>query len=301
MTCAQSYPVKPILVLTYDSGSGGDVVARVLGQGLSEALGQQIVVENKGGAGGAIAAEFVAKSAPDGYTLLFYGNNIWLLPFLRDNVPYDPVKDLAPISLATTSPQVVVVNPALPVTTVKELIALAKAKPGALKCAMGGTGGPAHLAAELFKAMAGIDVVSVPYKSAGPALNDLIAGEVQMQFPVVASGMPHVKAGRLKALAVTSAQRSGLAPELPTVAASGLPGYESVAMYGMFAPAKVSAALVDRLNREIIRVLNAEDAQRRLSTIVDIVGSSPDVFAGKIKAEMVTMGKVIKDSGIRAE
>jgi tripartite-type tricarboxylate transporter receptor subunit TctC len=299
--CGQNYPAKPIHVLTYDSGSGGDVVARVIGQGLTEALGEQIVVENRGGAGGAIAAEYVAKSAPDAYTLLFYGNNIWLLPFLRDRVPYDPVKDLAPVTLATSSPQVIVVNPALPVSSVKDLITLAKSKPGELKCAMGGTGGPAHLAAELFKAMAGIDVVSVPYKSAGPALNDLIAGDVQMQFPVVASGMPHVKAGRLKALAVTSAQPSGLVPALPTVAASGLLGYESVAMYGMFAPAKTDPALVARLNQEIVRVLASDEVQRRLSPIVDVVGSSPDQFAAKIRVEMSVMGKVIKDAGIRAE
>ncbi len=298
---AQNYPIKPVRIVTAESGGGADFMSRMIAQELTASLGQQVVVENRGGASGAIAAQAVAKAPADGYTLLFYSNGIWTLPLLQD-VPYDPVKDFAPLTLVATSPNMIVVHPSMPVRSVKELIALAKARPGELNYSMGGTGTTPHLAAELFKSMAGVNLVRVNYKGAGPALNDLIAGQVQLTFATTASGTPHVKSGRLRALAVTSAEPSALAPGLPTVAASGLPGYESVASYGMFSTARTPAALVSRLNQEIVRVLDrAEVKEKLVNTGVEAVGGSPEGFAAMIRLEMLKWGKVIKDAGLRGE
>ena len=234
----QNYPSKPIRMLAPEAGGGADFVARVIARELTANLGQQVVVENRGGAGGIIAGEIVAKAPPDGYTLLFHGPAIWLLPFLRNHVPYDPVRDFSPITMAVTTPNILVVHPSLPVSSVRELIALAKARPGQINDAGANTASSVHLAAELFKAMAGVKIVRVPFKGVGPSLNALIAGQVQIMFPSAGAVAPHVKSGRLRALAVTSAQPTALAPGLPTVAASGVPGYESIAMFGIFAPAQ---------------------------------------------------------------
>ena len=297
----QDYPNKPVRIVTAEGGGGADFMSRLIAQGLTVSLGQQVVVENRGGASGAIAAQAVAKAPADGYTLLFYSNGIWTLPLLRD-VPYDPVKDFAPLTLVAISPNMIVVHPSLPVRSVKQLIALAKARPGELNYSMGGTGTTPHLAAELFKSMAGVDIVRINYKGAGPALNELIGGQVQLTFATTASGMPHVKSGRLKALAVTSAEPSALVPGLPTVAASGLPGYESVASYGMFSTARTPAALVSRLNEEIVRVLRRAEVKEKLfNTGVEVVGGSPEGFAAMMKMEMLKWGKVIRDAGIRGE
>lgn len=300
--CGQSYPNRPIRMLAPEAGGGVDFVARVIGRELSANLGQQIVIDNRGGAGGVIAGETVAKSPPDGYTLLFYGPAIWLLPFLRKNVPYDAMKDFSPVTLAVTTPNVLVVHPSLPVTSVRELIALAKARPGELNDAGANIGSSAHLTAELFKAMAGVRIVRVPYKGVGPALGALIAGHVQLMFPSAGSIAPHVKARRLRALAVTSAQPSALTPGLPTVATSGVPGYESVAIFGILAPAQTPAALVGRLQREVAKALSSPEVKARFfSAGVEPVGSSPEEYAATIRSEMAKWGKVIRDAGIRDE
>jgi len=274
----------------------------MLAPGMSGSLGQQVVVENRGGAGGAIAADAVARSAHDGYTLLLYASNIWIIPFLRKNLPYDPIRDFAPITWLAKSPSILVVHPSLPVRDSKQLIALARARPGALNYASGGTGATTHLAAELFKSMAKVNIVRIAYKGNGPALNDLIAGQTQLMFGTSGSVTPHVKASRLRALAVTSPQPSPLAPGLPTVAESGVPGYESLSIYGIFAPSKTPAAIVGRLNRDIVALLGrSEIREKLLNTGVETVGSTADEFAAVIKSDMARMGRVIREAGITAE
>ena len=298
----QNYPSKPIRMVTAEAGGGNDFVARLIAPGLADSLGQQAIVDNRGGAGGIIAAEIVAKAAPDGYTLLVYASNIWIIPLLRTHVPYDPVRDFSPITWAARSPNTVVVHPSLPVKSVKELIAFAKARPGALNYGSGGTGATTHLAVELFKAMAKVNIVRINYKGNAPAIHDLLAGQVQLMFATASLAAPHIRSGRLRALAVTSAQPSALAPGLPTVAASGLPGYESISIYGIFAPAKTPATIITRLNQEMVRILNKADVKEKfLNSGVEPVGSSPEEFAATIKSDMVRMGKVIKDAGIRGE
>ncbi len=296
-----AYPSKTIRMVTAGPGASMDLVARVVAEGLTTSLGQSVVVENRDGAGGIIAGDMVAKSAPDGYTLLTYTSALVILPFLRKNVPFDPVKDLSPITLATRSPNVVVVHPSVPANSIQELVALAKAKPRTLNYSSAGTGSSTHLSAELLKSMAEIDLVHILYKSTAPALNDLVSGQVQVSVPSASTVMPHVKAGRLKALAVTSAQPSQLAPGLPTVAAAGVPGYESELMVGLWAPGKTPAALINRLNREIVQVLNQPAAKGRLLTGAEIVGSSPEQFAQVIDRERARLGKVITEAGISAE
>ena len=297
----QEYPNKTIRVFTAAPGGGVDFAARLIAQGLTSGLGQPVVVENRGG-NAILAAEPVAKSPPDGYTLIFYGSGFWLTPFMRDNTPYDPVRDFAPISLTNSSPNVLVVHPSLPVKSVKELISLAKAKPGALNFASSGLGASSHLGGELFKSMAGINIVHVPYKANAAALIDLLSGQIQLMFSTTTAAVPHMQSGRLKALAVTSAQPSTLLPEVPTVAATGLPGYEAASINAMFAPSKTPAAVVNRLHQEIVRVLGTAEAKKRLFNAgLEPVGSSPEQLAAKVKAEMLRLGKIIKDSGVRAD
>ena len=302
-TWGQNYPTKPIRIVTVEPGGGNDIAARLIAQGLTANLGVQVVVENRGGGNGAIAAQTVAKSPPDGYTMLLYSNTIWTLPLIQPSVPYDPVRDFAPITLALTSPNVLVVHSSLPVKNVKELIALAKARPGELNYATGAIGATAHLAAELLKSMAHVNIVHIPYKSNGIALNNLIAGEVQLSFSSAGSVAAHVKSGRLRALAVTTAQPSALLPGLPTVAASGgLPGYEAASVNGILAPAGTPPAIVNRLYQEIARVLNTADIRQRfLANGVEPVGSTPEEFAATIKSEIVRLSKVVKDANIRAD
>jgi len=298
--CGQNFPSKPIHIVTSEAGGGNDFAARVIAQGLTGSLGQPVIVDNRGGASGAIAGEMVARAAPDGYTLLLYGSNIWLLPFLRNHVPYDPVNDFAPITLAVTAPTLLVVHPSLPVKSTRELIALAKTRPGALNYGTGAAGSSTQIATELFRTMAKLEIVQIPYKGNGLALNALIAGQLQLAFATPASVAPHIKSGRLRALAVTSAQPSALLPGLPTVAASGLPGYEVVSIVGMFAPAKTAATLVTLLNREIVNVLSRTEVKERfMQSGVEPVGSSPEEFAATVKSEMSRLGKIIKVAGIR--
>ena len=294
----QDYPNKPIRTFTSPAGGSSDIAGRIIMQAISSPLGQQMIIENRAGL---IAAETVMRAPPDGYTLLFYSSGLWILPLLQ-STPYDPVKDFLPITLAVSTPNILVVHPSLPVRTIKELIALAKARPGELNYASGPTGASNHLAAELFKAMADVNMVRVTYRGGGPANIALIGGEVQLMFTTAGSGGAYVKSGRLKALAVTSAQPSALAPGLPTVAASGLPGYESAGTSALFAPAKTSATIINRLNQEVVRALNGVDLREKLfNSGTEVVGNSPEELAAKIKSEMATSGKLIKDAGIRAE
>ena len=292
---AQDFPSKPVRMVTSAAGGGGDVITRLIAQAISGSLGQQVIVDNRGGV---ISSETVAKAPPDGYTLLSQPNSFWLLPFMQ-KVSYDPVRDFLPVSLTVTSPNVIVVHPSLPVKSVKEFIAFAKARPGQLNFAAGSTGSSSHLAAELFKMMAGINIVYIPYRCAGPALNDTLGGQVSLLFSNTAAAGPHIKSGRLRGLAVTSAKPSALAPGLPTAASSGLPGYEAAAIYGVFAPAGTPATLVTRLNQEIVRALNRPDVKEKFFNAgVEVVASSPEQLATIMKSDMVRLGKVIKDAGI---
>ena len=294
----QTYPSKVIRIVTSAPGGGSDVLSRLIAPGLTETLGQQVIVDNRG----SNAPEIVAKAPPDGYTLLVSGSPLWLLPLLRANTPWDAVKDFAPITLAVNSPSILVVHPSLPVKSVKELIALAKAKPGELNYASGTPGATPHLAAELFKVMAGVNIVRVGYKGTGPGILGVMSGQVELMFPNAGSVMPHVKSGRLRALAVCNAQPSALVPGLPTVAASGLPGYETVSPQAVLAPAKTPVTLVNRLHQEIVRVLNRADVKERLfNSGGEAVGNSPEEFAAKMKSDIARTGKLIKDAGIREE
>jgi tripartite-type tricarboxylate transporter receptor subunit TctC len=295
---AQPYPSKPVRIVTTEPGSGNDLVARLIAAGLSGNLGQQVIVDNRG----ILAGEIVAKAPPDGYTLLAYGSPFWLAPFIRNNVGYDPVRDFAAVTLSASSPNILVVHPSLPVNSVRELIALAKARPGELNYGSSSTGATPHLAAELFKSMAGVNIMRVPYKGSGAALNDLIGGQVQLMFPNAGAATPHVKSGRLRALAVTTAQPSVLAPGLPTMAASGLPGYESVSPFGIFAPAGTPAVIINRLNQEIVRVLITAEVKERLYNVgVEVVGGSPEQLMVTMKSEMAMWGKVIRDAIAREQ
>jgi tripartite-type tricarboxylate transporter receptor subunit TctC len=294
---AQEYPSRPVRIVTSEAGGGNDVQARMIARGLTDALNQQVIVENR--PSGVIPGEIVSRANPNGYTLLLYNNTLWTGPLLQ-KAPYDPVRDLAPITTASVGPNILVVNTALPVKSVQELVALAKSKPGALNYASSGMGATNHLAAELFKTMAGVDIVQIGYKGAGPGLNDLIAGQIQVMFPTAGAAAPHMKSGRVKALAVTSLQRSPVVPQLPTVAESGLPGYESLAIYGIFAPAKTPRPIVERLNGDIVRILAAPEVKERFFAMgMETVGGTPGELAARVNSEMARMGRVIKQAGIK--
>jgi tripartite-type tricarboxylate transporter receptor subunit TctC len=296
---SQPFPNRPLRVVTTAAGGGSDLMARLIAQGLISGIGQQVVVDNRGG--GVLAIETVAKAAPDGYTLLFYSSSVWVLPLLQP-MPYDPVRDFSPITTAASSPIILVVHPSVPAKSVGELIALAKAKPGELNYGSGASGSATHLPGELFKSMAGVNITRVPYKGTGPAVNDLLGAHVQLMFATPEAVSAHIKSGRLRALAVTSAQPSALLPNLPTVAASGLPGYEAGVSYSFFAPAKTPPARIERLNHEITRVLSKPDLKERfMSSGVEISGSSPAQVTATMKAEIARWTKVIKEANIRAE
>lgn len=295
----QPYPVKPVRIVVTGVGSGGDFAARLIAQGVSGSLGQQIIVDNRGS--GNLPAEIVSKAAPDGYTLCLSAAPLWIGPFLR-KASYDPVRDFAPVTLVVTSPNILVVHPSLPVNSVKELIALIRARPGVLNYGTSGVGGSGFLAAELFKSMVRADMVRVNYKSGGLAIMELMSGEVQLFFANAGAVAPHMKSGRLRALAVTSAQPSALLPGLPTVAAGGLPGYELVSVQGIFAPARTPAAIIQRLNQEIVPFLQRPDTKERfLAAGVESLGSTPEELAATVKSEMDRLGKVIREAGIRED
>lgn len=296
-TSGQEYPNRPVHIATSEAGGAGDLASRIIAQGLAPVLGQQVVVENRP----TTAAEIVAKAPPDGYTLLHYGNVVWLGPLMR-KVQWDPLKDFSPIMFTVRSPNLLVVTPSLPAKSVKELLALAKARPGQLNYASSSTGSSTHLAAELFNAMAEIKLVRVNYKGVAQAITDIIRGEVQLMFVVAGSVMPHIKSGKLRALAVTSAKPSALFPGLPTVAASGVPNYESSAQFGLFAPANTPASVITRVNQDVRRVLNRPDVKEKFFNAgAETVGSSPEEFAAMLKSETAKWAKVIKNAGISVE
>jgi tripartite-type tricarboxylate transporter receptor subunit TctC len=292
----QDYPTRPVRIVTSDIGGAGDFVTRTIGPGLHAALGQPIVVENRP----ANAAEVVAKAAPDGHTLLLYGPTVWITPLVRKS-SWDPLRDLAPITLTVRAPNLLVVTPTLPVKTVKDLIALAKARPGDLNFASSESGSSTHLAAELFKYMTGVNIVRVNYKGPAMAINDIIGGRVELMFLAANSVRGHIKSGKLRALAVTTEKPTPLFPGMPTVSAA-VPGYESAAQFGFFAPAKTPAPLVSRLNQEVVRFLNTPETKERFFNAgMDIIANSPDQFSAMLKSETVKWTKVISVAGIREE
>lgn len=297
----QSYPTKPVHIIADTAGGGSDFVARVIARALTGSLGKQVIVENRGGASGDIGIGYTAKAPPDGYTLLVWANGMWVLPLLR-STSYDPVKDFSPITMAVSSPNVLVVHPSLPVRSVTELIALARARPGELTFASGGPGTTSQIAAELFKAAARVNLLDVSYKGAAPGITALLGGEVQVMFPIASGIVPHIKMGRVRALAVTTVQPTALFPDLPTLAASGLPGYQAVVLYGVFAPAKTPLAVINRLRKDVVGVLNTIEVKEvffRNGT--EVIGSSPEQLAAAMTSEIARVGKVIRDVGIRAE
>jgi len=299
MVSSQGYPNKPIRIVCAGVGGSGDFVSRQIAQGVSASLGQSLIVDNR--ASSTIPGEVVSKAPPDGYTLLVHGAAFWIGALLQ-NTPYDPARDFLPITLVNRAPSVLVVYPPLPVKSVQELIALARAKPGALNYSAGGVGGTSHLVAELFKHTAGVNIVRVPYKSGSVEMAALMGGEVQMTFGSAGTVAPHIKSGKLRALAVTTAEPTALFPDLPTVAASGLPDFEAAQMSGVFAPAKTPAPIINRLNQEIVRFLRSAEAKENFFKAgIEAVGSTPEELAAKMRSEMTRMGKVIKDAGIRAE
>ena len=301
---AANYPTKPIrLVVTYPPGGNTDLVGRAVAQKLGEAWGQQVVVDNRGGAGGVLGTVIAKQAAADGYTILLGTSaGMVLNPLLMNKLPYDPHRDFAPVSLVIVNPQLLVVHPGLPARNIREFIALAKAKPGQLNFGSSGVGTPNHLGGEMLKAMAGISIVHVPYKGGAASITDLIGGQVQLVISSAPSVVPHVKSGRLRALAIGSAKRTPALPDVPTVAESGVPGYEYTTWYGIFAPAGAPAPILGRLNAEIVRVLaDRQLTQRFQSQGGDPASSTPAELTAYMKQETVRWTRVIKTAGIKTE
>ncbi|MEK6593803.1 MAG: tripartite tricarboxylate transporter substrate binding protein [Pseudomonadota bacterium] len=300
---AENYPQRPVrMIVAYPPGGGTDIVGRMIAQKLGENVGQNIVVDNRGGATGNIGTEIAARATPDGYTLLM-GNvapNAINVSLFR-KLPFDPVRDFAPVSLVAVTPNILVVHPSLPVKTVRDLIALAKAGPGQLNFPSAGIGSSSHLAGEMLKTMAAIDMVHIPYKGGGPALIALLSGQVQLMFATMPAAMPHVKSGKVRPVAVTTSRRSQALPELPTIAESGIPGYEAATWYGLLAPAGTPKAIVGSLHGQVVTILASDTRRQLLAQGFEPVGSSPSEFAAYIKAEIVKWGKVIRDAAVRAE
>jgi tripartite-type tricarboxylate transporter receptor subunit TctC len=298
-----SYPNKPIrMIVPFAAGGGADIVARALGQKLAGVYGQSVVVDNRGGGTTIAPSDAVAKAAPDGYTLLMATSGHVINPSFFAKLPFDTVKDFAPVTQVTSQAYILGVYPGVPAKSVKEFIALAKARPGQLNYASGGNGNATHLGAELLKDLAGIDIVHVPYKGGGPALIALISGEVAMLFSNVSFTLPQIKAGKVRALAVSSTKRSPVAPELPTVAEAGVPGFELTSWYGVLAPTKTPRVIIASLHDEIIKALNAPDIKARLANDGnEAVGSTPEEFAAYIATEIPKWARVIKRSGARME
>jgi tripartite-type tricarboxylate transporter receptor subunit TctC len=300
---AQTYPDRPItLVVPYPAGGGNDVLGRLVGERMSKALGGTIIVENRGGAGGTIATRQVAKSAPDGYTMLIATSSLAINPSLYPNVGYDPIKDFAPIGLLASGANVVLVHPSVPANSIQQLIALAKKNPGKLNFASTGSGSSVHLAAELFASMAGININHVPYRGSGPALNDLLGGHVTMMFATLPSAIGIVKGGKVRALAVSSAKRSEVFPELPTIAEAGLTGYAAELHYGLVAPAGMPRPIVDRLNAALRSALEDPTLRERLAREGAVpLPSTPEEYAADIAAEERMWGKIVRDAGVKGE
>jgi tripartite-type tricarboxylate transporter receptor subunit TctC len=288
------------MIVGFPPGGAVDLVARTIQARMSTALGQQIVIDNRPGAGGIIGVELVAKAPADGYTLLLANAAVMsIVPHAQQKLPYDPLKDFAPVSLIASAPLLVVVHPSLPVRTMKELTALAKAKPAAINYASNGVGTGTHLATELYSMMAGVKMVHVPYKGLSLAMTDLLSGQVPLMFSSAVAMLPHVKANKLRAIAMTGARRSQALPDVPTVAETGLAGYEASSWYGVAAPAGTPRAIIERLNKEIVTVVKSKELQDRFnSEAVLPAGNTPEEFAAHIKREFERMGRVIRDAKI---
>jgi tripartite-type tricarboxylate transporter receptor subunit TctC len=300
----QAYPSKPIrLILPYPPGGSADFVARPVAAAVANQLGQPFIIDNRGGAGGAIAMEITARSAPDGYTIaLGMTPQLAANVSLYKNLAYDPVKDFAPITLLVSQPYLLVVHATVPANSVKELVALAKSRPGKLIYWSSGSGGVPHLSMELFAAMTQIELVHVPYKGGGPAYPDFLAGRTQLTFSIVGIAGPHIQAGRIRALAVSSSTRSKAAPDVPTIAEAGVPGYDSTVWYGLLAPRGTPRPIIDRLHRDFTAGLRSEDtAKRYTDNGLDIIASTPEAFASYIKAEIGKWADVVKKSGARID
>jgi tripartite-type tricarboxylate transporter receptor subunit TctC len=304
VAAAQSYPVKPIrLVVPFTPGGSTDILARLVGQKLSEAFGQQVIIDNRGGAGGTIGVEIVSRASPDGYTLVMgHIGTFGVNPSLYAKLPYDAIRDFQPISMVALVPNIMSVNLKLPAKSVKELIALAQTKPGGLNYGSGGNGSAAHLAMEYFKMLAKVDMVHVPYKGTGPALTDLLGGSISVIITGVPPQLGHLKAGRLRPLAVATAKRLPLFPDLPTIAEAGVPGYEATQWYGLLTPAGTPRAVVARLNAETVKALRSDDLREKLIALSAIpVGNTPEQFGAHIKSEIARWAPVVKASGARVD
>jgi tripartite-type tricarboxylate transporter receptor subunit TctC len=300
---AQQYPTRPIrFIAPYVAGGGVDFVARVVAAKLSEHIGQQVIVENRPGGGTNIGSELVARAAPDGYTLLIGGVPNTVNAIFFKKLPYDVVKDFAPISQMTTAPNILAVHPSLPVRTVKELIALAKTRRGELTFASAGIGSSNHLSGELFRVMAGVDIIHVPYKGGGAAVTDLLAGQVSMYFGTTPSTVPHVRTGKLRALGVTTLKRSRAAPDIPTMQEAGLPGFDNAAWHGLMAPAATPAAIIEKLHTEVVRVLRLPEIVERMGAQgVDVIASTPAELAVFIRQDLVKYDRLVKAAGLKVE
>jgi tripartite-type tricarboxylate transporter receptor subunit TctC len=300
----QNYPDRPIrLIDPYPPGGGSGVVARLVGDKLAALWGRQIIVDNRPGAAAAIGTEIAARAMPDGYTLVMgTSGSIAINPGIYPKLTYDPVKDLAAITQTTSQPMIVVLHPAVPINSVKELIAYARAHPKKLNFSSSSTGGSGHLAGELFKALTKTEMTHIPYKGSGPATLAALSGEVQLTFNNILAALPHVQGGKLKAVGVTSRERSKALPNVPTVAEAGVPGYDATSWNGMFAPAKTPAAIVKKLNTEVVNILRTAEVRDRFVAMgADPVGSTPEQFAAYVKLEIARWGKVIRDNDIQAE
>lgn len=301
---AVSYPVRPIrFICPIAPGGSVDIASRAIAQKLSESLGQQVVVDNRSGGGGNIGAEIASKAPPDGYTMVMGSSSTFAVnPTLYRNLKYDAIRDFSPVSMVSFAPNVLVVHPTVPASSVKELVALAKAKPGFLAFASSGTGGAPHLAGELFKMVAGVDIIHVPYRGTGQAVADLLAGQVPMSFGTALALLQHIKAGKLRALAVTSHRRIAALPEVPTMAEAGLPGVEVTSWNGVLVPAGTPRAIVVKLNREMVRILNSTEMKERMSSQgAEAAGNTPEEFGAFIKSEIAKWGKVVRAAGLRAD
>jgi tripartite-type tricarboxylate transporter receptor subunit TctC len=295
----QAFPSKVVRIITADPGGGNELAARLIAAELGKTFGQQVIVESRGGASGALAAQAVSRAPPDGHTLLLYSSGLWVTPLLRD-VPWDTLRDFAPVALLAQAPNVLVVHPVLPVRRVRDLATLARARPGELNYSSGGSGAAAHLAAELFKSMTKSNIVRVRYKGTGAGLIALVGGEVQMMFPAAGSVAGYVASNKLRALALTSAKRSALAPELPTMAESGLAGYEAVSTYALFAPAKTPAGVIDRIGEATLAALASPDLKQRFMLAgVETIGAPAEQLERTIRSDIGKWGSLIKAAGIR--
>jgi tripartite-type tricarboxylate transporter receptor subunit TctC len=301
---AQTYPAKPVrMIVPFPAGGATDIVGRVVAQKLAEAWGHQVIVDNRGGAGGTIGSDVAAKSPPDGYTLLVGTSSTHAVaPSLYSKLSYDPVRDFAPVTLLASATILLAAHPSLPAKNVRELIAIGKRQPQALSFASSGNGGISHLVGEQFKSMGGIQMLHVPYKGDTPALIDLVSGQVSLMFGTAVSFLPYVKSGKLNALAVTNPKRSPIVPDVPTVAESGLPGFEALQWFGIFTTAGTSKDIVAKLNGDIVRILRLPDVRDRLTSLgADVVGNTPEQFAAFQKADATKWARVVKDSGAKIE